>query len=76
MRALSEYIVVFVMKIYVLTCTIKMLPVVKDKKKKKPMTAANISVFNKIRSYCYKHICQAFEFLLLLSIISSPFLLG
>lgn len=40
------------------------------------MTAANISVFNKIRSYCYKHICQAFEFLLLLSIISSPFLLG
>lgn len=35
MRALPEYIVVFVMKIYVLTCTIKMLPVVIDKKKKK-----------------------------------------
>lgn len=74
MRALPEYIVVFVMKIYVLTCTIKMLPVVIDKKK--TMTAANISVFNKIRSYCYKHVCQAFQFLLLLSIISSPFLLG
>lgn len=27
------------------------------------MTAANISVFNKIRSYCYKHICQATYFL-------------
>lgn len=35
MRALPEYIVVFVMKIYVLTCTIKMLPVVIDKKKTK-----------------------------------------